>query len=176
MTLDERSKRRGRRKALIYPYASGPHSYVDPSGHEATFHGDTPEVFRDLYLAVSQSTLATFKEIWEVAHMIAYGPECRNPDGSWTLNKKLKQSFAQSKNDAVSLDRPNLPLSDLIDIWERSCAHLRLLAEHYPAERDAILKKVEESERRLAELTAKYRAKVEEKMFTEIPEREWCHD
>jgi hypothetical protein len=163
MTLDEeRSKRRGRRKPLIYPYASGPRSFVDPSGHETTFHGDTPEIFRDLYLEASRSTLATFKEIWEVAHMIAYGPECRNPDGSWTVNKKLKQSIAR---DTAALNYP-LPLPELIEIWERSCAHLRLLAEYCsdPAKRDAILRKVEESERRLAELAARYRARVEKKV------------
>ena len=154
-------------RPLIYPYASGPHSYVDPTGREITFRGDDPEIYRDLYLAVSQSTLATFKEIWELAHLIAFGPGAKNPDGSWTTNipPELKQPIAQAKRDAVSIDRPDLPLPEAFDIWERACAHLRLLAEHCPkpADRDDILKKVAESERRMEESYAKYQRKMEEK-------------
>jgi hypothetical protein len=154
------------RKRRRPPYASGPHSFVDPTGCEITFCGDEPEVYRDLYLAVSQNTLATFKEIWELAHMIAYGPEAKNPDGSWTatnISPELKQAFAQSKLDAVSFDRPDLPLPEALAVWERACTHLRLLAEHRPADREAILKRVAESERRMAEKIAKHREKVEEK-------------
>jgi hypothetical protein len=157
--------RRGQRKPLIYPYASGPHSFVDPSGRETTFRGDDPEVLRDLYLAVSRSTLATFKEIWELAHMILYGPEAKTPYGWSTIPPELKQPIAQAKLDAASLDRPNLPLQELFEIWERARAHLRLFAKYYPEheDRDAILKQIAESERRMAERIAKYRKKMEEK-------------
>jgi hypothetical protein len=69
----------------IYPYATGPRSYVDPAGHDVHFdYVENPEVERDLYLEISQSTLATFKEIWEMAHMASWGPDARNHDGSWT--------------------------------------------------------------------------------------------
>jgi hypothetical protein len=153
-----------RRRKLIYPYATGRHSYVDPTGQENTFVGDDPEVYRDLYLAVAQSTLATHKEIWEAAHMIAFGPSARTPYG-WSTNtpEELKQPIAESRRDSASLDRPNLPLSELIDIWERSLTHLRLLAKHCHKreDREAILEQVADSERRMAERVGRYRARVE---------------
>jgi hypothetical protein len=154
-----------RNRRLIYPYASGPNSFVDPTGHEITFDGDTPEVYRDLYLAISQNTLASFREIWEAAHMIAWGPEAKNPYG-WTvvnIPPELKQAIAQAKQDAVSLNRPDLPLPEKLAIWERACEHLRLHAEYYPEDQDVTLKQVAESERRMTEMIAKHREKVEEK-------------
>jgi hypothetical protein len=157
MTLDE--PRRGRR--LIYPYASGPRSYVDPAGHTINFGGDTPEVYRDLYLAVSRSTLETFNVIWEAAHMIVYGPQAKTANGWTTIPPELKEPMAQAKLDAASLAHP-LPLSDAFEIWERARAHLRLLAEYSP-ERDEILRQIAESERRVQESYAEYQRKMEER-------------
>jgi exonuclease VII small subunit len=165
MTSDEpSSRRRGRRKRpLIYPYATGPHSFVDSSGVETTFHGDTPEMYRDLYLEVSRNTLATFRQIWELAHMISYGPEARTDDGSWTtIPRELRKPFAQAKLDAAELELGDLPLQDAFDIWERARAHLRLLAEHLP-DGDELLRQIAESERRVQESYARYEKRMQER-------------
>jgi hypothetical protein len=126
-----------------------------------------PERERDLFLAVAQSTLCNFQEIWITMAHIVYGP----PDhrGAFhTIPPQIKQllaeKMAEAKTDAALLEMP-LPFAEALAVWQRSCAHMRLAADLTadPDRRQALLDVVAASERRMEERLALHRQRYEER-------------
>ena len=112
----------------VYPHAVGPNAYIDVDNSAVIFTGDDPTLDRDLYLAVAQSTLANFREIFTAMTAIVY-PHCP-PEGPFDA-PDIKQLLAEKTNEAstdAALLKFQLPVEEAFAIWQRSCADLRLCA------------------------------------------------
>ena len=116
------------------PYAVGRNAYIDVDGRAVIFTGDDPTLDRDLYLAVAQSTLANFREIFTVMAAIVFphapegGPYHSTPP---KIKQLLAEKMAEAKTDATLLGLP-LPFAEAVAVWQRSCAHMRLAADLDP--------------------------------------------
>jgi hypothetical protein len=98
-----------------YPYAVGANAYIDVDGRAVVFTGDDPTGDRDLYLAVAQSSLSNFLEIFTVMTAIVYpdappgGPYTATPP---TLKQLLAAKAEQAKCDAAVL-KVGAPIEEL---------------------------------------------------------------
>jgi hypothetical protein len=141
---------------FTFPHISGPTSYCDVDGNDVFFTGDDPVGDRDLYLAVAQSTLLNFLEIFTVMTAIIY-PDAP-PGGPYTPTPpSLNRVIEQAKCDASVL-KCGAPIEEAFAIWQRSCSGLRLLASHdpNPTSRQAMLDAVAASEARMDAAIQKY--------------------
>jgi hypothetical protein len=164
-------RRRRRSEVFHYPVPIGGHpghGYIDVDGREQWFHPADRDL-RDLYLAAAQSTLLTFKELYNAMAQVVFGANDAHSNGldrsAWKkLKRKIAAGYAEAKQDAALLKLP-LPLEEAVAIWKRSCEALRLIAELTgdPAERQAILNDVAESERRMSERIELHRQRYEER-------------
>jgi hypothetical protein len=139
-----------------YPHPVGANAYIDVDGRAVIFTGDDPTGDRDLYLAVAQSTLCNFLEIFSVMTAIVY-PDAP-PGGPYTPTPpRLNRVIEQAKVDAAVL-KIGAPVEEAFAIWQRSCSGLRLLAEHDPDPERAqqLLDDVVKSEARMNEMIARH--------------------
>jgi hypothetical protein len=137
----------------IFPHAIGRNAYIDVDGRAVIFEGDDPTGDRDLYLAVAQSSLLNFLEIFTAMTAIVY-PHCP-PGGPFEppdIKQLLVEKMREAQRDAALLKRP-LPVEEAFEVWKRSCDGLRLCAEldPNPEKRQELLDAVAASERRMAE-------------------------
>ena len=149
----------------VFPHATGPNTYTDVDGREVMFTGDDPTLDRDLYLAVAQSTLANFREIFDAMTAILY-PHCP-PDGPFDspdIKQFLAEKTTEARTDAALL-KLRLPVEEAFAIWQRSCAGLRLCAslEPDPVKRRELLDAVSQSEARMSERCEQHLRRYEER-------------
>lgn len=139
----------------LSPNDSGLASYIDIDGREPCFGGDDQEFFRDLFLAVAQATLLNFGQIW-CAMELAIDKRKDDARQLWA------ERFAEAKTDAALLRLP-LPVEEAFEIWRRSCAGLRFVAENDPdpEKRQELLDAVAQSEARMAERIEQHIQKYE---------------
>jgi hypothetical protein len=150
---------RRKRNELSWPHAVGDYCYSDVNGSIVSFRAmRDPEVERDLFLAVAQSTLLNFKEIWRAMALIVF-PDQR-PDGTLhavppKIKHLLDEKMIEAKADAELLKLP-LSVSEAYAVWARSCDHMYLAADltRDSDRRKAILEAVAASERRMEERIA----------------------
>ena len=165
-----RALRRRRQQPPVFHYPralnhrNGGYGYVDIDGNEIWFKGDDQEMYRDLYLAVAQSTLVNFREIWNAMVLIIYGNEAEEgafaqptPTMPSTIKKLFAEKAEQAKCDASVLTC-GAPLEEAFAIWQRSGDGLRLLAEHdpNPARAQQLFAEVAESEARMDAVIQKH--------------------